>query len=446
VSGGAAQSVGEGAPLDPSELDRPWLSRYPPGVPPTYDYPDVPLTRFVDDAARDFPDIVATTYSGARTTYADLLDHVDRLAAALEERDVGRTTPVGIALAPSPAAVIATFAVLRLGAVVVPIPPDTGEDALHRRLRSGRCEAAVVDAVAVPHLNAVRARLPQLRHVVATGIEEWLPFPRDRLFRLTGRRRGYRRLTAEDEAERMGDLLAATDPIARQARVGPEDVAVSFPDSGPARLTHAQLLAAAFQARLWVPDVQAGREHVLVAEPLATPHALVWSLLAPVLAAASLHLVPDPTAATEEITAGSITLLAGSPALFDRLAETAPDADLSSLRVGIVDGVPDHAAVDSIDRASGARIRGSFSRPAAPFALANPVYGRAGGRDHLGLPVTDTVGAVVDPAGRPLPPGGVGRLLVAGPQVVSPTPWLDTGELVTMTEDGSFRVSGEVGT
>lgn len=445
VSGGAAQSVGEGAPPDPAELDRPWLSRYPPGVPPTYDYPDVPLTRFVDDAARDFPDTVATNYAGARTTYAELLDRVDRLAAALEARQVGGATPVGLVLAPSPASVIATFAVLRLGATIVPVAPDADEDDLLLHLRSAPCETVIIDAAAVPQLNAVRARLPHLRHVVATGIEEWLPFPRDRLFRLTGRRRGYRRLTADDEVERLSDLLSANDPIARQARVGPADVAVTFPEAGPVQLTHAQLLAAAFQARLWIPDVQAGREQVLVAEPLATPHALVCSLLAPVLAASSLHLVPDPASAAATIGDRSITLLAGSPALFDRLAEAAPDTDLGSLRAGIVDGMPVAAAVERIDRAAGARIRGSFSRPTAPFALANPVYGRAE-RHHTGLPVTDTVALVVDPAGRPVPPGGSGRLLIAGPQIVTTTRWLDTDERATMTEDGSFLLSAEVET
>jgi hypothetical protein len=34
---------------------RPWLASYPPGVPADFDFPEVPLTRLLDDAARPSP-------------------------------------------------------------------------------------------------------------------------------------------------------------------------------------------------------------------------------------------------------------------------------------------------------------------------------------------------------------------------------------------------------
>jgi long-chain acyl-CoA synthetase len=99
------------------------------------------------------------------------------------------------------------------------------------------------------------------------------------------------------------------------------------------------------------------------------------------------------------------------------------------------------------------RPRPPHGRAEAPFTHANPVYGRVR-RGHIGLPVTDTVAAVVAAAHpeRPLPPGTEGTLAIHGPQVASgvltqqgPVPadgWLLTGHRAVMDEDGSFELRG----
>ena len=65
----------------PGEVARPWCDAYPPGVPPHYDYPEVPLTRFVDDAARDHPVTDALRFAGRSWTWSEVRDLVDRTAA-----------------------------------------------------------------------------------------------------------------------------------------------------------------------------------------------------------------------------------------------------------------------------------------------------------------------------------------------------------------------------
>src|SRR5437867_127735 len=49
-----------------------WTETYPPGVPKTYDYPVVPLTAFLDDSARNYPNAPALDFIENRTTYAEL--------------------------------------------------------------------------------------------------------------------------------------------------------------------------------------------------------------------------------------------------------------------------------------------------------------------------------------------------------------------------------------
>jgi len=230
-------------------------------------------------------------------------------------------------------------------------------------------------------------------------------------------------------------------------------------------LTHANLVANAFQARLWVPDVQAGRERVLIADPLHEVLPLTLGLLAGVLSAATLIVLDRPSPATlaDAIDAHRPTLFPTVPA---RLAALVADRDaarrdLTSLRVCVAGGAPvdAHLVAEVERRTGGARVREGYGlAEAAPLTHAQPIYGRAE-LGTIGLPVTGTIAVVVDPddLGRVLPPDTPGLLLVHGPQVAPGywrrddltaatfvDGWLVTGDLATVDEGGTFTHVGRV--
>ena len=64
----------------PSYADRPWLKSYPDAVPADFEFPKVPLTRLLDDAASSFPTNTALAFLGNKLTYKQLKDEVDRFA------------------------------------------------------------------------------------------------------------------------------------------------------------------------------------------------------------------------------------------------------------------------------------------------------------------------------------------------------------------------------
>ena len=109
---------------DPEGVDRPWLSSYPPGVPATYAWPDVALPRFLDDAARDHPDLDAVRWAGAAWSWARVAELADRVAAALRRDGVASGDRVALALPNGPAAVVVAFGAWRAGAVLVLLDPD----------------------------------------------------------------------------------------------------------------------------------------------------------------------------------------------------------------------------------------------------------------------------------------------------------------------------------
>lgn len=436
-------------------LPRPWLASYPPGIPPTYDYPRVTATRFLDDAARDFPDLDATWFEKATITYSSLLRQVDRLASAFSDLGVRPGTPVGLVLPNLPAVPIALFASLRLAAIVVPIHPGATSEELHYQLQDSGSELVICVAPVLPRIEALRARLPRLRTIITTQVGDWLQFPRSKLATFSARQ--LRRLPrprpplSDLEVLRLPDLLRGPAPIAKQAPTPPDQVALiaysKGTESSKRRITlsHANLIANAFQARLWMADIQAGKERVLLGLPPADLHGLVVGLLNGVLSAATLLLLPrfDAESALKIIAQERPTLLPAVPAMCTALVEhpSAASTDLSSLRAGLSNGPLSGMVMRRFQALSGGRLRESYGPVGtSPLTHANPLYGRTA-EGRIGLPVTDTSAAVVDvsdPA-RLLLPGEVGRLAVSGPQV-SGGHWSrpeDTGE-----GERSWRRSG----
>lgn len=453
---------------DPSALSRPWIAAYPPGVPPTYRYPPVALTRFLDDAARDFPDVAATRFAGATIEYGQLKSAVDALAASFGALGVRVGTHVAVALPNLPAFVIAAFAVWRVGAVLVPLHPELPDDELTALLLDAEAEVLITTSPRVPQVNRLRGNLPTLGHVIATGLEEWLRPLHRVVAPLRGRRQGwYRRLRPDDDVLTFAELADAGGNGVRQAPLSPDDTAAILYTGGTTGtrkgvvLSHGNLVANAFQARLWMPDVQAGRERMLAALPFFHSYGLTLAMLTGVLAAGTLVLLPrfdvEETLAT--IDRERPTLFPGVPTMYRDLAAhpTVGKHDLGSIRACVSGGapLPPEVAQDFERLTGGARLREGYGlTEAGPLTHANPIYGRHE-PGSIGLPVTDTVACVVDPRepGRALEPGEPGELAIFGPQVmvgywkqaeetaaVLRDGWLLTGDVAVQDEAGTFRI------
>src|SRR5690348_18514431 len=102
---------------------RPWLASYPADVPTEFDFPQVPLTQLLDDAAASFPAGIAVAAIGATFTYRRLRELVDRFAGGLAVLGVECRDRVALVLPDCAQHVTVFFAVLVVGATVAPCNP-----------------------------------------------------------------------------------------------------------------------------------------------------------------------------------------------------------------------------------------------------------------------------------------------------------------------------------
>ena len=444
------EAVALSRPPSLPSVDRPWLRSYPPGVPASYRIPKVPIPRLLDDAVRDFPQAVAVRRGHLDLTHVALRDHVADLVTLFRELGVARGDRLLVATGTTVTTPVVLLAAWRLGAIVVALPPGSDRDRIAARA------VEVGEATGVIGVLATRDRLQDL---LAAGLEvDWALDSTDEAWLAPPTRfhlpklRLPRRRAADGPIRELGTAMAevASAPVTLHGD-GPVPVeapALLVPrwrgdDRRVIVLTHANLVASTFQARLWVPDIQAGREHVVVAGDLLALGPMVLGWLAGMLAGACVELVPPTETAglARTIARQRATLAVLAPAHVAALLSESEGSrhDLSSLRVVLASGGPldPVSALELERRTGGARVREGFGvSEAGPITHAQPVYGRTM-PGAMGLPVTDTVAIVVDPQehGRLRAPGEPGLLLLAGPQV-SPGYWRDEAATAERFVDG----------
>ena len=130
--------------------------------------------RCCDSWARAEPDRVAVRHVAEdggvhEWSYLALKRASDGLAQSFRARGVGQGDRVAVLLAQCPEVLVAHFAAMKLGAVVLPLFTLFGEDALRYRLADSGAKVVVTDEDNVAKVMALRADLPDLAEIYVVG-------------------------------------------------------------------------------------------------------------------------------------------------------------------------------------------------------------------------------------------------------------------------------------
>jgi long-chain acyl-CoA synthetase len=457
---------------------KPWLRYYPAGVPAQAEYPDAPLTSVLDDAVERYPRRAALIFLGRRVSYRELAASVDRFADALRGLGVHHGDRVATVLPNCPQAVIAFFATLRRGAVIVQNNPLYTVAELHAQLADSGAKVVVVFDRAY---ETVAAAVPgtAVEHIVVTSLTEYLPLGKRLALRLPLRRAREKRAeltaglpehTADDPEEyplRWAEVMADARPRHIPVPVEPSrDLAALQYTGGTtgtpkgAMLTHANLLANAYQSAAWDPGYVPGQEVTLAVLPLFHVFGLTTCLTTTMLIGGTVVLVPkfDLDLVLEEIREHRPTILPGVPPVYQQIAESpeARSAHMESIRTCVSGAMKlRRETVEAFHRTTGAQVvQGYGMTETAPAIMANPLNGNAR-HVSVGVPLPGTMVRIVsetDPR-QAVEVGQAGELLVRGPQVfagywnqpretaeVLSNGWLRTGDIAMMSPDGFFTL------
>jgi acetyl-CoA synthetase len=352
-------------------------------------------------------------------TYAELCRDVNRLANALRKLEIRKGDVVGVYMPMVPEIAVALFAVVKIGAIVLPLFSGYGADALSTRLADSEAKAIFTcdgfyrrgQIVRMkPVVDAAIERLASIRHVIV------LPRLNLQIPWISGRDRSWHAVTAGESHDAPTEQTAAEDPlmiIYTSGTTGRPKGAVhahcGFPIKAAQDMAHG-LDVRESDTVYWVTDMGW----------MMGP----WEVFGTTLLGAAMLFYdgaldyPAPDRLWSLVERQSVTILGVSPTLVRALmrhGERAVDShDLSTLRILGSTGEPwnpepwrwlfEHAGKRRLPiinysggtEISGGIVMGNVLTPIKPCSFAGPVPGMAADVvDDEGRSVRNQVGELV---------------------------------------------------
>ncbi len=456
--------------------DRPWFAHYDQGVPTHIDYPRVPLFCFLEESARKYPHRACTIFKGAVISFKEMNEITDRLAAALAEMGVKKGDRVGIFMPNTPQFVMAYFGILKAGGVVVATNPLYTPSEIEYQANDAGVEIMFVMTNFYKTIKAAQPKT-KIKRLIVTNLKETLPPVLRLLFTLAREKKGGFRIEgglAEGDVW-MKDLIARYRPSDRpQIEVGPEDTALFQYSGGTTGISkgavalHRNVVANTLQIKLWMTNLEEGKETLLMAIPLFHVYGMVAGMHFALASGASMVMVPnarDIHDVLENIQKYRPTIFPGVPTLYNAINHhpdvKAGKVSLRSIKACISGSAPlMRETKETFEALSGGKVFEGYGLSEAPTAThCNPLLG-VNKTGSIGLPLPDVDCKIIslDDGETELPVGEIGELVVSGPQIMKgyhnmPTEtantlrtlkdgktWLFTGDIARMDEEGYFYI------
>ena len=445
---------------------RPWLKNYSPGVAVDVHLSETSLSHLIDDAVREVPHKVALEFFGATTTYSELGSQIDRAAEGLRLAGVQAGDRVALILPNCPQHIIAFYAILRLGAIVVEHNPlYTGAELRHMFEDHGAKAAIVWDKIS-GRITGLPADIRPV-HIYAVNLIKAMPALTRAALKLPVKK-------ARESREKLEGAAPGTTSWAHLLKSPPidpdfkrptaHDIALLQYTSGTTglpkgvMLTHRNLESNGRMGEAWI---QPGDDECIYSVlPLFHAYGMTLGVTIAALCRARLVLFPtvDMGLITKAMKKTRPTILPAVPPVYRRLMDVAKEQGISlqGVRYAVSGAMnlPPELVAEWEEASGGYMVEGYGLTECAPLVSCNPLNDtrRAG---SIGIPFPSTDIRVVDPETlQDVPLGEEGELWVHGPQcfagywkreedtqkTITADGWLRTGDIVRLDEDYFIQI------
>ncbi|MBI9045776.1 MAG: long-chain fatty acid--CoA ligase [Anaerolineaceae bacterium] len=447
--------------------EKPWYKHYDSGVPSTLTYPQYPVTYFLEETARRFPQNTCTIFMDKMINYQQMDRLKDGLAAALVEMGVCKGDRVAIFMPNIPQFILSFFAILKAGGVVVAINPTYKENEAVFQLNDSGAVLMLAISDAKPLLEKVQPQT-DVRRIIYTDIQDAFEFPELANKAIGELKNNEKPSTLTERTDTLLGLLArfgsAESP---DVTVLPDDAAIFQYSGGTTGIPkaaiglHRNLVANIIQFRnhLWI--LEEGKQTFIDFIPLFHVYGMVIAMGVAIHMASRLLLLPNPRDIQnilKNIEKYEGSMLPGVPNVYHGIGHH-PDVvsgkyDIHSIKASISGSAPLlRETKEQFERVTGGKLVEGYGLSEAPTAThCNPIMGenRTG---SIGLPLPDVDARIVslEDGKTEMAPGEPGELIIKGPQIMQgyhnmpeeskqalQDGWLFTGDIAYMDEDGYF--------
>ncbi len=432
---------------------KPWINSYDSGVPHHIKYPNISLGEMLDIAVEKYSNRIFTFDNEKPITYAEFNIKCDLLAKNLLQAGVNHGDSFALCLINDWKFILAFFAILKTGAVVVGINPMLKLDEITQMLRKSHARWLITDTNLV-QVSQIKNVGLSLKGIILADSK---PASEDQRTTVSKVKTIYLSdlISRESHFDFKLPHISADSPAIFQftgGTTGSPKAAIG---------THFNLVANVIQFRNWLRDLNDGEETMLAAIPLTHVYGLVLAMCLGVYLGSRIICISNPRdmkLIIQNIEKYKVTVFPAVPnLLFGIVNESRSRTQkpyLDSLKVIISGSSPLHPAIQKEFNAliKGSLVEGYGLSEAPTASHCNPVKGvhKPG---SIGLPLPDVDCRVVKIENNKIniKTGEMGELLIKGPQVmqgyyknlgesqkVLKNGWLYTGDIVKMDSEGYF--------
>jgi long-chain acyl-CoA synthetase len=445
---------------------RPWLAFYDQGVPKTLEYPQQTLPETLADMAKKFPHNPILYYFGTRINYAELNDKVNQFANLLMEEGIKPGDRVALYLPNCPAAVIAYYAVLRIGAILTQLNPLYSARETAYQLKDSGAQYVVSLDRFVPILRQVADEC-RLKKVWVTRVNDYFPIPLKWLYVLKAKKeKSWVAWPKEPLYHSFVEELNEASPEPVQLSLDLDKTALlqyTGGTTGVAKgviMTHRNLAANAYQCRYWLPKLEMGSEVFMLAIPIFHCYGMTAGMNFALVLAGSMVLIPkfEVVQVLKAVDKYKVSIFPGVQAIYVAINNypQVQKYNIRSIKACISGAGPLHQEVQKKfeELTGGKLVEGYGLTEASPVTHCNPVYGMRK-MGMIGLPFVGTDSKIMDveTGKKEMAVKEIGELVIKGPHVmqgywnhkeetdnVLKNGWLYTGDIGYMDEDGFFAI------
>ncbi|MCB1562911.1 MAG: long-chain fatty acid--CoA ligase [Alphaproteobacteria bacterium] len=414
------------------DMSYPWLASYPENI--LWDQPIEPrsMNNVFEETVLKFGTRPAFDFLGKKWSWAQMGGQVKAFAAGLQKLGVRKGDKVGLFLPNSPTYLIAYYAALKIGAVVVNFNPLYAERELQHQIEDSETDILITFDLSITYDKAIKMlHNTRLERLIIARFADILPFPKNILFSLF-KSGEIAKIEPDKRIFSFRDVASSQNIAPEPVEINPvEDLAVLQYTGGTtgvpkgAMLTHMNIYANTLQSLYWFTDVKPGEQKMLGVLPFFHVFAMTTIMNFSVMAGFEIIAMPrfDLKDTLEAISRKRPHFFPAVPAIYNAINNhTGRERyDLSSLEYCISGGAPLPVEVKKTFEAGTGCIviEGYGLSESSPVVTANPVHGDnvAG---SIGLPLPQTIVEIVDIQDKTtlLPPGERGELCIRGPQVM----------------------------
>lgn len=156
-----------------SKVKTPWYDFYD-GVKPHLEYPDISIYNMLENSMKNRENYISYNYYGTKITYKEFIAQIDKCARALKSLGVKATEKVSICMPNTPEAIIAFYAINKIGAVANMIHPLSAENEIKYFLNVSKSKYIITIDIAFNKINHI-AKDTNLKKCIAVSAKNSMP-------------------------------------------------------------------------------------------------------------------------------------------------------------------------------------------------------------------------------------------------------------------------------